>query len=352
MAKPKAKVLYLLLVAIATLALAEIALRIVFGIQGYTVGQLTPNWFPQISDTDYPELDNSFYADSTGLFRANQTYWAWHKVPINEYGFMGPEWNGDDTTKPKLLLIGDSFVWGSGAEPLSVGFASLMATDDYTMVYNAGIPGVDPAQYEFVAGKFIPVVKPDVTIVFVYLGNDIVDYKRELMPNKPLYFATDLGWLPGYYQGHYFDNLDSSYQFYKRKYIPNTGFQSFACHTAIGTALYSLPLRIQERKERKTLLQSNITNQHLKSIALLAKANDSKLLIVPIPYLGTDFNESYRLDAQGYFLTNYHNVFAGFENQLLVLPLETKHYHPLPNGHFNNEGHYFVAQYLAKQLSE
>lgn len=352
MAKPKAKVLYVVLIVLATLALAEVVLRIVFGIQGYTVGQLTPNWFPQIYDNQYPQLDSSFMADSTGLFRANESYWAWHKVPVNSYGFMGPEWDSGDTSKPKVLLIGDSFVWGSGAEPLSLGFASLLGADTNAIVYNAGIPGADPAQYQFVADKFIPKLQPDVTLVFVYLGNDIVDYKRALEPYKPLYFATDMGWLPGYYEGRYFEDLDSSYIYYKQKYNPKDGFQALACHTAIGTALYSFPLRMQERREREALIQSTITNQHLKAIAQLTEANGSKLYIVPIPYLGIDFNESYKSDPKTYFATKYQNVFAGLEKHMLILPLETKHYHPLPNGHFTNLGHAFVADFLPKMIAK
>lgn len=351
MPKYRAKLAYSLLFACIILAFVETVLRIVFNLQGYSVGQLTPNWFPQIPENEQPKLNHSYIADSEGVFKADRDYWAKMGVSINSYGFLGNEWDAMDNSKPKVLLLGDSFVWGAGAEPLSQGFASLLTSNYNANIYNTGIPGADPAQYSFLANKFIPLLQPHITIVFVYMGNDMMEFERELKSYKPLFFVSDLGWFPGYYKGRYFENIDSSFQFYKRMYTPTGFFKSLACKTALGTSLYSLPLRLKERQERRALLKSDITNRYLLNIADLAAANGSRIFIVPIPYLGTDFSKDYQNNPKRYFQTQHSQTFKGLQDYLLVLPLSPENFHPLPNGHFNNEGHQLVAQLIAKTIA-
>ncbi len=333
------KIKFTLLTLVILLVIAEVALRIVFHIQGYTVGSFAPNWFPQVEEGQVPILEQSYYTDSTGMFRADKQFWEARGVAINSQGFLGEEW--DTTGKLGLLLIGDSFVWGAGADSLSQSFAARLARESGYQVFNAGIPGADPAQYQLVAERYIEELKPKVVMVCVYTGNDVVAYKREHQPNQALYYPTNLGWFPGFYQGKYFSSLEESYQFYIRQYAPKGGFAQLACYTAVGTALYSLPIRLEERREREQLLQSNVTNQHLKAISAACIQSGAHLVIVPIPYLGTDFDKP---GVRDYFRRQYYQVFAGLEDNLHIFPIPKDFFHPLPDGHFNNKGHRYFAE--------
>ncbi len=323
-------------------------MRIVFAVQGYTVGSLAPNWFPQVSEKQPPTLVNSYYTDGTALFRADRTFWHHQGAAVNSLGFLGPEWTLEFNTQKRIFLLGDSFVWGAGAEPLDNSFASKLSAHPTFQIYNAGIPGADPAQYELVAERFVPLLQPDYVIVFVYLGNDIMVEDREPLPNKALYYPTNLGWFPGYYRGQYFSDLEESYRYYLNQYSPTGTVAKIACKTAIGTALYSLPVRMQEREDRAKQLKSAIANKHLKAIVNLQTITKSQFIIIPIPYSGTDFEDAYFENAPKYLLSKYEHVFSGLTNYISIAPLKPEHFHALPNGHLNNQGHQVMTDFLTE----
>lgn len=325
-------------------------MRIVFAVQGYTVGSLAPNWFPQVSEKQLPALVNSYYTDGTALFRADRTFWHKEGVAVNTLGFLGPEWVQEANTKTKLFLIGDSFVWGAGAEPLSNSFASRLSLQGPYQIFNSGIPGADPAQYELVAKRFVPLLQPDYVVVFVYLGNDLMAEERIPLPNKALYYPTDLGWFPGYYQGAYFNSLEDSYRYYLSQYTATSLVAKLACNTAVGTALFALPKRMEERDYRTTQLQSSVTNKYLKELVALQGSTKSRFIIVPIPYSGTDFEDAYFENAQEYLLGKYAQVFAGLTEYVAVAPLKPEHFHALPNGHLNNQGHQVMVDFIVEMV--
>lgn len=338
-----------LLVLVLLLLVAEGAMQVVFSIQGYTVGNFAPNWFPSVSGVSAPKLTPSFATDSTGTFRANAAFWAARGVAINSLGFLGAEW-AVDTTKPRVLLLGDSFAWGAGADSLALSFAHLVQRDTGIELYNTGIPGADPAQYQLIAERFLPVLKPDVAIVCLYLGNDLATHTRKPLAYKALYYPTDGGWFPGYYRGRYFDSLPQSYLYYQQQYRPQGWFARAACHTALGTALYALPVRIQENQEREHLKKSTVTNQHLKAIKNLCDKNFTKLIIVAIPYSATDLGVAYEADPHTYILQHYAPVLSGLESLLVAPTFFHEHFHPLPDGHFNNSGHAQMAKAIVYAL--
>jgi hypothetical protein len=348
MATPKRRIAFAMLLLLLAAVLAEVAMRIVFAVQGYTVGSLAPNWFPQVSEKQPPTLVNSYYTDGTALFRADRTFWHKEGIAVNTLGFLGPEWVQEANTKTKLFLIGDSFVWGAGAEPLSNSFASRLSLKGPYQIFNSGIPGADPAQYELVAKRFVPLLQPNFVIVFVYLGNDVMAEKRTPLPNKSLFYPTNLGWFPGYYQGRYFNNLEESYLYYLSQYSVNTLAAKIACKTAVGTAICALPKRIEERSSASTQLQSLVTNKHLNEIVALGGLMKSQFIIVPIPYSGTDFEDAYFENAPKYLLSKYEHVFSGLTNYISIAPLKPEHFHALPNGHLNNQGHQVMTDFLTE----
>lgn len=347
----RSKKRYYVFALLLLLWVMEGTVRLLFAVQGYTVGSFAPNWFPKVEKGVTPHYDGSYYTDDSGLFRASQHFWQKEGLAVNSFGFIGKEWLPLDTTKPRLLLLGDSFAWGAGAQPIDSSYAAKLAQQSVFNVYNTGIPGADPAQYQLVAERYIPLLKPDVVVVCVYMGNDLVADVRVPKPREILYYPTDKGWFPGYYKGMYFNSLHHSYEFYQRLYSPRGWFQQLVCHTAIGTALYSLPLRLQEREERRVLEQSNVTNQHLLAVKALADAHGAKLVVVPIPYSGTDFAPEYIASPKNYMFQRYANVIKGLEQNTVVVPFQAQHFHPLPDGHFNNTGHLLLADSLNQLLT-
>lgn len=348
MARRYRRLKFSILAILLLVLLAEAALRLVFVWQGYAVGSLAPNWFPKVLEGRVPQLQPSFFTDVTGMFRTRQGFWQDGKHRINDDGFLGGPLVGD-TTKRRVLLIGDSFVWGAGATEPDSSFAAMLAKDTTIRFYNTGIPGADPAQYQLVAERYIPALQPDVTMVFVYLGNDVVDAVRKPRPYGNLYYPTDMGWFPGYYKGRYFSSLEESYRFYLGKYTPSTYWQKLVCHTATGTALYALPLRLEERRQREQLLSSSATNQHLKHIAALCSQYGSKLVILPIPFIGTDFSNGGTVKPEQ-VVGRYQNVFSGFDGAVFMPLFSTDMFHPLPDGHFNNRGHLLMLDGCRNEL--
>jgi hypothetical protein len=63
--------------------------------------------------------------------------------------------------KTKVMLVGDSFAWGMSANPVYNSYADFLLAKGYC-VYNLGIIGTDPAQYEAVVKKYTPILQPDV----------------------------------------------------------------------------------------------------------------------------------------------------------------------------------------------
>lgn len=114
--------------------------------------------------------------------------------PINEDGFRSIAFKNHPTTRKKVLLLGDSFTWGIGTENLSSSFADELSCKGFA-VYNSGITGVGMAQYAGIAETYAPIIQPDVVVVNVFLGNDIVEHRIDLKPNVPEYFRTNAGTL-------------------------------------------------------------------------------------------------------------------------------------------------------------
>ena len=338
-------------IALVLLVLAtEGGLRVYFHYAGYHVGSLAPGW-QQVHRVDSLVVSHSYYTDSTGIFRADVDFWEKMGIKIDSNGFRGQiDKRVDDTIFPTLLLIGDSYAWGAGASNLERSFSDLIKGK---AVYNTGIPGADPAQYALIADSILPKLPVHAgltTAIMLYLGNDIMDEYRPAEPNKPLYYITNTGWLPGFYNGKYFSSANASYQYYRDKYTPQSWFAQVACRTAIGTLLVSLPVRLQEKKEWEGRKKSSITNSYLRHIAETCKKQESKLAIFVIPFSGTDLCAAYGKDPKAYLLKEYPSTFTGLEDIMYPMPMEKADYIPLPDGHFNDQGHAKAAKYIIQTL--
>jgi len=81
-------------------------------------------------------------------------------------------------------------VWGSHATPIDSCFVDLLDSEETFLCYNAGVPGTDPAQYAAIADLYVPLLRPDFTVVAVYLANDLMSEPRMLLPNEELWYQT------------------------------------------------------------------------------------------------------------------------------------------------------------------
>lgn len=346
-AKHRKKLWRLLLVVLMLLAV-ELPLRWLLPRMGYTIGSLAPNWQPML-EVDSLVVYESHYTDSLGITRANPVYWQKKGILINEEGFISGPFV-PDSSKTSLLLLGDSFTWGSQAEPLDSSFASLLAQKPGWQVYNTGIPGADPLQYHAIAQQYIPVLKPDHVVVCFYTANDVMLNDRILQPHRPAYFVTNVGWLPTSFDGHDFKTAEESYAYYRKKYHPQNWMSKALACTATGTLLLSLPYRFQEREQFQQRKQSTWSYHYLELIRQLCEQHDASFTVVVIPDMSIDLPNGYADAPMPYLLEEYPTLFKGLQEEMLPLVAAPADYVPPPNGHFNNSGHHKAAQQIWQHL--
>lgn len=126
---------------------------------------------------------------SSYVVKYNYTHWSFRNkvmhyknleynitAKFNSYGFRDDEFN---TSKNfRVAIVGDSFVFGDGVEKNQT-FEYLLAQKllkqgKDVAVYNLGVSGASPEEYLTVIKEFAPILKPNVTIVSLYLENDFV----------------------------------------------------------------------------------------------------------------------------------------------------------------------------------
>lgn len=301
-------------------------------------------------------LSQEYFTDSTGTWRALPDSFRHRSgYQINAHGFRTPAFGPADSGRTRLLLIGDSFTWGGNAEPITQGFADLVREAGYDAV-NLGIPGADPAQYELLADRFVPELKPDAVAVFFYMANDVLYFERPIVPNRPLFYITQLGWLNPYLGTSYLPDLEATYQYYLDSYqIPTDGIFGRICSwTVLGSRLWQLNLKMGWVSRKGTVDADDVqmrklqaagpvaTHQHLQAIRSRCQQAGIPFFLFVIP-VHTDL-ESNPTDL-------YPGLFDGMQ-PFVPGHLERADYNEWPDGHFNNEGHRKYAQFVLQTLKE
>ncbi|MFH0878749.1 MAG: SGNH/GDSL hydrolase family protein [Lentisphaerota bacterium] len=108
-------------------------------------------------------------------------------ISHNEYGFRDTPWNLD-TAKRRVLMLGDSNLWGYGVEDNEYPAALLNRTTPDIRWFNAGMNGYGTDQ-EYLTFKWLkPLVKPDWTVL-AFCDNDRGDNtsKRVRGYDKPFF---------------------------------------------------------------------------------------------------------------------------------------------------------------------
>lgn len=93
-------------------------------------------------------------------------------VICNSLGMRGAEWR--DNGSPEIALLGDSFLHALTI-PDNMHLATLLSASTGGVVWNGGVSGYGTYQELLLWRKLMKPRKPDITIVFLFLENDIRD---------------------------------------------------------------------------------------------------------------------------------------------------------------------------------
>lgn len=291
---------------------------------------------------------NSFETGKDGIFKlrsgeGSRASGVFRRLRINSEGFRGNEFIKVQTPRIRLLLIGDSFTWGASAKPFSNSFADRLQQAGYH-VYNAGIPGTDPGQYARIAEKYVPRLQPDVTVVCLYLGNDLRAVPHPVKTGANLHYHTNAGFLRGYDDnGRYFKDGAALMRYINARMCGNCHslHEWFFFRTVIGKGVYRLlhPHRLPAPDP-----EFGWVRERLHQIDRVARRESSRLLIFLIPMAPWAQRESHDLEQ----VTNLLDGLEWFFPDSLGMA----DYHRPPNRHFNNSGHRKFARFMIVRLSE
>ena len=335
---------------VVLLVVLEISLRLAGVDTIVDMGKKTPNWKRYYQGicrkiaTKKFKFYNRFYTDSEGIFKAVPEHSSYTmNKSINRDGFRGNPFEYVDTPRAKILLIGDSFTWGSTARPLTNCFADLLQQAGY-YVYNGGIPGVDPQQYALIAKKYTPILKPDVVALCLYLGNDIRSQPLLMQPNKNLYYPTNFGNLRGYDDnGIFFKDAQEAFRYLKNKKCGRCTdpWSYFLFKTVVGKGVYDI---LNHRRNVKYDPSRQWVTKALAEIRETCRANGSRLMIFIIPFPNRNTQKNKTIEKSLALFKQFQYYYPGdFQNI---------DYRPPPDCHFNNSGHRKYADFILGVLKQ
>lgn len=269
----------------------------------------------------------------------------------------------------KILLLGDSFTFGAAAE-VGKSFAEQLETNlsqhtDLT-VWNTGIPGTGTNNALIQAQRFIPMMQPNIVILGIYSN----DYADNLLPVEA-YYAD---WLGKYAVSPDLEiiELTPTAAFYRNYGVfpPANRWQFMMGRTRTGSLLMRTADGFQEGGLsqiammdswqfpedwwQSTYFEAGIqqTKAYVQQIHALTQAQGIPLIVLAIPYVD-DVKADY--NPQHPYAQAYHATVAIAEEVEATLAdprasLTEADYVPLPNGHWNNDGHQKIADLLERCL--
>lgn len=347
----KAKKIALCLSAILIgLALAEAFLLIA----GYEPGFLDAGFNQGAAFDPYAPLQlmQIFSSDHEGVFKANPAFFPPRELPD---GFRSPPMEYSETRDPKILFLGDSFVWGHSAEPINNCFVDLVRKHGYNC-YNTGIPAAGPSQYAYLAEKYVPEVRPDIVAVMIFMGNDLNSCLRNpMIPRQNVFHITDRGWFYAYDLNGQYMTPSEAYLFSHNlayQYFKDSGpiVRKLLLTSRVGTIVGVKLAQIQhllsklEGASRARVVDPDYVRNSLKRIRNVCDQYHAKMLVFLIP-------NHPEMNTPATSIKEHRQIFDGYD--VWVPEFLTKEdYREAPNGHFNNEGHRKYADFILGVLRE
>lgn len=304
------------------------------------------------------KLLNDFYGDEDGIYVADPDDYD----GVNDDGFPSRDFQNPrcPDSMPKVLFLGDSYTWGANAD-WGKSFASLTDSAGYC-TFNTGMPSTDPAQYAGVAKKYVPILQPDIVLLMFCMDNDVMDCERPLVPNHPVFYATD-GVINGLLLDGYRPNTCprepfSSYE-EARDYLAahyNLKEESILGWTAIGT-MFSKSLKEsdffgrwfnkQPYEKIVPFPEYSVTDIYLQEVQEVCDSNNIPLWIFIIPSKA----QHVIMDVD-YYLNQVPRLFEDYRPEHIFCPtgLTLADYEPDPNAHLNNKGHKKVSEDIVREL--
>ncbi len=271
--------------------------------------------------------------------------------PFNQDGFRSIPFKNYATKQLKVLVIGDSFVYGMDAHPQQNSFVDLLLSRGY-LVYAAGIPGTDPAQYAAIAKKYIPILKPDVVVSCLYTGNDFMKYAREPDAHRPHEHMTNAGLFTSNPYGKYL-SAEEGYRFYvSLSTFPdstNRLFDRICSYTSIGSLVWNFLYNKGMVSHVSQKFYSNESMIPADSIYARTKVYTKRIQSIcqndSIPFIQAVIPE---LDVRPVDTSVLSFLFDGQYSIPQNLDAQTDYYKRAI--HFNNNGAYKYANFLDSLL--
>lgn len=348
---------FLLLANFLGLFLVLLVVEILLRSWGLVPGYLDMGWddFRPMPKGQKLQVSTEFYTDSEGIFKALPDSFV-HRpnYHVNSWGFRGPEFEPHDSSRKKIMLIGDSFTWGATAKPVDSSYADLIRRPDL-QIMNFGIPGTEPDQYLRLAELYIPKVNPDMVCIFFYMGNDVLMTHQDVKPFQNRYHITNIGWLNPFLDGPYIGDAEETYAYYLKRFsVPkSTILNKFLAQTVIGTRLWQLLSRVgilsnkldEEVQSRIDTFQHEAKNgpysgEYLREIKAICAARK-----IPIKlFVMADHNQ-----IEVPKNANTPGLFEGFDF-LFPEDIQSSDYYGRPDGHYNNSGHRKMAKHILVEI--
>ncbi len=323
------------------------------------------------SDADSVKLLPFFYPDKLGLLKINlkkydagesrkypwsaQLYNYIKDAQLNEDGFRTHSFSNLPANKTKIMFIGDSYVFGYEAQPLTNSFVDLIQKKDSGWCcLNMGVGGADLAGYEAIAKNYIPILKPAIVVCCIYV-NDFIYYHKHMKPYQvnDIYLTYEGVLLKEnnnyiHNKVQVFDTPNDSYRdlqskkdFFlsnKKNFITRFLFNHSRIYGAMKTgALHTDIKNIHYQLYDK----ANNTSLYIQSISKIAKENHAKVVFFLIP----DLYQKDKLTEKEIFVRNLDTKeFLYYPDHLSASDYVDVHQH------FNNKGYAAYADFVYSVL--
>lgn len=311
---------------------------------GLEIGSIyTDHYYPKLKEGElWDRLANpsDLHADHDSLihwFRSN---------PVNPNGFYAIPFDTDHVGKARVLIIGDSFAWGHSTSNKMLSFSNTLLARGYT-VFNTGISGADLPQYNAILEQYFNQLQPDVVVVNLFMGNDIMPHERTVRPYQPILYGTNAGNVYSFQVDEQFDSREEAYQNVVNNMIvpQTTEFNRLASKTVISSLAWAVCAKIGLIDHKFSAFPDNPdyseSKNELSRIISFCEQKDVPLILSIVPELNGD-----ELIGAEKFPEVFNDKIEYYESDLVA-----DEYYP-GDGHFNDLGHKAYADHLERLIEQ